>query len=187
MHFYAALFIYFAIRKIADQRRSRANIARLRAAHRLVPSTDRAFPYLLAAHLTFFILTPVEIVVLHRTVQPVLGGAMLVLFVAATLLRWWSITHLGAHWNSQVAVPTNLEPATRGPYRFVRHPNYLAMFLEFLALGLMPSAYLSTICVGILNTIALRLRIEAEEAALFQVPAFQAAMRSKARLIPGVY
>jgi isoprenylcysteine carboxyl methyltransferase (ICMT) family protein YpbQ len=69
----------------------------------------------------------------------------------------------------------------------VRHPNYLAVSLEVLAAGLIYSAYLSTIIVGVLNLYSIIKRIHAEEEVLFQVPAYRSALGNKSRLIPGIY
>jgi isoprenylcysteine carboxyl methyltransferase (ICMT) family protein YpbQ len=61
------------------------------------------------------------------------------------------------------------------------------MSLELLAAGLIYSAYLSTILVGVLNLFSIIKRIRAEEEVLFQVPAYRNALGNKARLIPGIY
>ena len=118
---------------------------------------------------------------------PALGIPMIGLFALAVLLRWWATSLLKEQWSSRVVVPEDLRPVTVGPYRVVRHPNYLAVSLELLAAGLMYSAFLSTAVVGALNLFAIVKRIRSEEEALFQIPAYRAAMASKARLIPGIY
>src|SRR5438128_1168223 len=101
--------------------------------------------------------------------------------------RQWSTRLLRSQWNSRVVIPTDLEPVTRGLYRAVRHPNYLAMSLELLAAGLMYSAFISTaIIVGVLNIYSVIRRIQSEEEVLFQVPAYRRTMQGKARLIPGI-
>ena len=183
---YWLLFAVFALRKAIDQFRSRRNLAELKA-RGLLPDEDRAMPWLLATHLAFFLLTPLEIVVLKREFIPALGYPMLGLLVLAVALRAWSTSLLGRGWTSRVAVPQDLQPVVHGPYRLVRHPNYLAMSLEFLAMGLIYSAWWSTVVVAGLNAWSLVLRIRAEERALFQVPAYRTAMQHKARLIPFVY
>jgi methyltransferase len=142
---------------------------------------------MLITHVAFFVLTPLEIVLLERTFLPALGIPMIALFVLAALLRWWSTALLGEQWTSQVVVPCDLRPETTGPYRWVRHPNYLAVSLELLAVGLIYSAYLSTVLVGVLNLFATIKRIHAEEEVLFQVPAYKSALGNKSRLIPGIY
>jgi methyltransferase len=187
MRYYFLFLCLFAARKVVDQVRSTRNARRLREQRRLLPTRDRALPWMLLAHAAFFVLTPLEVVLLDRPFIPALGIPMIVLFVLAALLRWWSTALLGAQWSSRVVVPGDLQPVTRGPYRFIRHPNYLAVSLELLSAGLIYSAYLSTAVVAVLNLFSVLKRIRAEEEVLFQVPAYQSALGKKARLIPGIY
>jgi methyltransferase len=186
MVYYFILFGLFAARKISDQVRSRRNYDAL-VRQRLLPSNDPAFGLFVATHFAFFVLTPLEIILLRRQFLPALGIPMIVLFVAAAGLRYWSRQLLGSNWTSKVAVPQDIQPIVRGPYRLIRHPNYLAMSLELLAADLIYTAYLSAIFVGILNAWTVVLRIRSEELTLFQIPAYRDAMQSKARLIPGLF
>jgi methyltransferase len=187
MIYYFLFLGLFALRKVVDQVRSKRNIRRLERQRQVLPSRDRALPWMLIAHIAFFALTPLEVVLLHRPFIPALGVSMIVLFVLAALLRWWATTLLGQQWNSEVVVPGDLQPVTWGPYRVVRHPNYLAVILELLSAGLIYSAYLSAIVVGALNLYAIVKRIHAEEEVLFQVPAYRSALGNKARLVPRIY
>jgi len=148
MVYYFLFLGLFAVRKVADQLRSRRNIRRLEQQRQLLPGRDRALPWMLLAHAAFFVLTPLEVVLFDRRFLPALGIPMIVLLVLATLLRWWATALLGGQWNSKVVVPDDLRPVTSGPYRWVRHPNYLAVSVEFLAAGLIYTAYLSTLVVA---------------------------------------
>jgi methyltransferase len=186
--FYYFLFLgLFAARKVLDQFRSKWNVRRLQKQRLILPSNDRAFPWLLLTHIAFFVLTPLEVVLLDRRFLPALGLPMIGLFLLAMLLRWWSTSLLQEQWSAQVVVPENLQPVTSGPYRVLRHPNYLAISVELLAAGLVYSAFLSTAVVGVLNLCAIVTRIHTEEEVLFQIPAYRTAMADKARLIPGIY
>lgn len=187
MIYYFLFLSLFAIRKVVDQVRSQANIRRLEQQRSILPSRDEAMPWMLIAHVAFFVLTPLEIVLLGRTFIPALGIPMIIVFILATLLRWWATALLGRQWNSKVVVPSDLLPVTSGPYRIVRHPNYLAVSLELLSAGLMYSAYFSTIVVGVLNLYSIVKRIRVEEEVLSQLPAYRNALGEKARLIPGIY
>jgi methyltransferase len=187
MYYYFLFLALLAVRKVADQRRSRRNVHRLQEQRQILPSRDRALPWMLITHLAFFVLTPLEVVLLGRTFHPALGIPMIALFILAMLLRQWATALLREQWNSKVVVPRDLQPVTRGPYRVVRHPNYLAISLELLAAGLIYSAYLSTLIVGLLNLYSIVTRIHAEEEVLFQVPGYRSALGDKARLIPGIY
>src|ERR1700761_4713381 len=112
MVYYFIAFGFFAVRKIIDQLRSRRNFGAL-LNRKLIPGADSAFGWLWATHLAFFILTPLEIIFLRRQFIPALGIPMIVLFLAATALRYWSRSVLGPSWTSQVAVPTDMQPTVR--------------------------------------------------------------------------
>src|SRR5262245_49190624 len=183
---FLVLLFLFLIRKLWDQAVSRKNIRNLKN-HGHVHSADGGFPLLFATHVVFFILVPAELLWFQRPFDPVLGSIMIAVFVFASLLRSWSKRVLGEHWNSQVVVADDLTPVVRGPYRVVRHPNYLAMCLELIALSLAYSTYLSGPVVTVFCVVAVLVRIRREEQALMRIPAYQAAMSGKARLIPGIY
>lgn len=88
------------------------------------------------------------------------------LFAAGTILRWWSIWHLGRFFTVNVAVAADHRVVDTGPYRFVRHPSYTGLLLQFAGLGLTLGTVPSVAVAFILPTIALLHRIRVEEAAL---------------------
>ena len=64
-------------------------------------------------------------------------------FTAAKLLKWWAILSLGPYWTFRViVVPGSVRIAT-GPYRFVPHPNYVAVVGEFIGIALLTDARVS--------------------------------------------
>jgi methyltransferase len=107
--------------------------------------------------------------------------------VGATALRWWSIRTLGAAWNVRAVVPADLRPVTSGPYRFVRHPNYVAVALEFVALPMAGGAWVSALVLSSLNALVLGDRIREEERLLARVPGYEEAFRGRARFVPWVF
>jgi methyltransferase len=86
--------------------------------------------------------------------------------LGAQALRWWAIATLGGRWNTRVIVVPGAAPVTGGPYRFLRHPNYLALVLEMLAVPLTHGAWLTALVFFALNAALLAVRIPAEERAL---------------------
>ena len=62
--------------------------------------------------------------------SPALAIPAVALVVLANALRFWVIATLGVHWNVRVVPSMPLGVVTGGPYRFVRHPNYVAVFVE---------------------------------------------------------
>jgi methyltransferase len=86
--------------------------------------------------------------------------------VASQALRWWCINSLGRHWSTRVLVVPGDELVTRGPYRFLRHPNYVAVVVEGVALPLVHTAWITATAFTVLNAVLLRTRIRVEDRAL---------------------
>ncbi len=91
---------------------------------------------------------------------------MLAVVLLAQGLRWWCITVLGHQWNTRVIVVPGLHLVAGGPYRWIRHPNYVAVVAEGIALPLVHTAWLTAAIFTVLNIPLLAVRIRAEEAAL---------------------
>jgi methyltransferase len=69
--------------------------------------------------------------------------AGLILFAAAKALKWWAIATLGSYWTFRVIVVPGTVPITNGPYRFARHPNYVAVVGEIVGVALMTTAHVA--------------------------------------------
>jgi methyltransferase len=112
---------------------------------------------------------------------------MFVVFLAANAVRWWVIRTLGDHWNVQVMDSTRLGVVTSGPFRYVRHPNYAAVFAEMLALPLIHTAWITATAGALAHIGVLTQRLSTEERVLFANPEYRAAMSSKPRFLPGLF
>ncbi len=117
-------------------------------------------------HASFLVAGPLEVWLFGRPFIPALGIAMCVLLVGTMCLRYWVIVTLGERWNTRIIVVPGLEPVRDGPFRWIRHPNYLAVVLELAAIPLIHSAWLTAVVYGLANLLLLRTRILAEEQAL---------------------
>ncbi len=91
---------------------------------------------------------------------------MFVLLLAAQALRWWCIRTLGPQWNTRIIVVPGLALVGGGPYRFFRHPNYVAVVVEGVALPLVHSAWITALVFTVLNAVLLTVRIRVEDRAL---------------------
>lgn len=122
------------------------------------------YPFMVVLHSALLIACVVE--ASYRTFDPVLGWSMLGLVLAAQALRWWCIAVLGPRWNTRVVVVPGLPLVRRGPYRWLRHPNYVAVVIEGVALPLVHSAWITATVFTVLNAGLLVVRIRCENAAL---------------------
>ncbi len=111
--------------------------------------------------------------------------AMVLLFAAAKGLKAWAVISLGDAWTMKVILPRALRVVTTGPYRFARHPNYVAVMGEILALPLAGGAWATAAAAGAIFLAILFWRVRTEEAALLRRPDYAAAMEDKARFFPG--
>jgi methyltransferase len=98
-------------------------------------------------------------------------------------LRWWAVASLRGRWTTRVVVLPGAAPETGGPYRWLRHPNYLAVVVEVACLPLAWGSWRTALLFSLANALLLRVRIGVEERALG--PAWEEAFRALPRLIPG--
>jgi methyltransferase len=94
------------------------------------------------------------------------------------------IATLGVHWNVRVVRSMPLGVVTGGPYRYVRHPNYLAVFVELLALPLVHDAVITAVVGAALHALILRRRVALEESMLMTDEAYRQAFLDKPRFVP---
>jgi methyltransferase len=124
------------------------------------------YPVMVLLHTGLLAGAVIEVLALDRPFLPWLGWPMLALLVASHALRWWCIATLGRQWCTRIVVVPGLSAVTSGPYRFLRHPNYLAVVLEGIALPLVHTAWVTAAVFTVANAALLRVRIAAEERAL---------------------
>jgi methyltransferase len=135
------------------------------------------FPVMVMLHIALLVGAVAEVWLLNRPFLPILGWSALAIVIASQSLRWWCIASLGRQWNTRVIVVPGLPLVTRGPYRVLRHPNYVAVVLEGLALPLVHSAWITALGFTFLNAALLARRIQVEEEALATVAGKEAALR----------
>jgi len=129
------------------------------------------YPFMVVLHSALLAGMLVEAWVRRPEVPGVLAWSMLALVIASQALRWWCIATLGSRWNTRVIVVPGLPPVASGPYRFLPHPNYVAVVVEGIALPLVHAAWITAVVFTVLNAALLTVRIGVENAALRSLPA----------------
>ena len=124
------------------------------------------YPVMVALHTALLVGCLVEVPLADRPFLPWLGWPMLALLGAAHALRWWCIRTLGPQWNTRVVRVPGQPLVTGGPYRWFRHPNYVAVVVEGIALPLVHTAWVTALLFTVLNAALLRVRLGVEERAL---------------------
>jgi len=188
---FTALLVLVGLIRLAELLLSRRN-RRLLRANGATAVREPHFGAMVLLHVGILVGAGAEAWLTRRAPVPVLAWAMLALLLAASALRWWTIATLGPHWNVAIVDSIAGRPSgshglaavSTGPFRWIRHPNYLAVFLELLALPLVHAAWFSAALGSTVHVWVLRHRVRTEEAVLLGHPSYQAEMAGKPRFIP---
>jgi methyltransferase len=164
---YTVLIAAVAAERIAELVVSQRNL-RWSRARGGVEFGARHYPAMVVLHTALLVACLAEAA--HREFLPALGWPMLAVVVAAQALRWCCIATLGRQWNTRVVVVPGGGRVTGGPYRYLRHPNYVAVVVEGIALPLVHTAWITALVFTALNAALLRTRITVENRALERLP-----------------
>jgi methyltransferase len=170
--------------RLVELRLSRRH-QRTMAAGGAAPLRERVFPAMVALHTGILVAAVLETLLLGRPFVPALAVPAVVVVLLANALRFWVIATLGVQWNVRVVESTpSMGVVTGGPYRFVRHPNYVAVFAELAALPLVHGAYLTAIAGALLHVVILHRRVGLEESVLMADESYRRAFARKPRFLP---
>jgi methyltransferase len=127
------------------------------------------YPVMVLLHTGLLVGMLVEAWVRRPDVPLSLAASMFALVLASQALRWWCIATLGRRWNTRVIVVPGLPLVRSGPYRFLQHPNYVAVVVEGVALPLVHAAWITAAVFTVANAALLTVRLRVENAALASV------------------
>lgn len=166
---FTCLIALVAVERVVELVVSKRNL-RWSRQHGGVEYGHSHYPFMVALHVFLLVGSLVEVWVWRPELVPALSLTMLGLVVASQVLRWWCIRTLGQRWNTLVVVVPGLPAVTSGPYRWLRHPNYVAVVVEGIALPLVGSAWVTALVFTVLNIPLLMTRIRIENRALATLP-----------------
>ena len=156
-----ALLVFVALQRFAEFIWDRQNTARLLAAG-AVEHGKSHYVFFAGTHAAW--LAGLWALGWARTIEPI----WLLPFTLLTIGRYWVMATLGRRWTTRIVVLAGAPLIKTGPYRFVRHPNYIVVIGEMVvvpfALGL-PAFALASFAI---YACAATIRIRAENDALLQ-------------------
>jgi len=145
------------------------------------------FKFMVVLHTAFICSCGIEVLFTHRPFIPALGYPMLALAIGAQIIRFYTISVLGKFWNARVIFVPDRPVITRGLYRYIRHPNYLAVIVEIFALPMIHTAWITAISFSILNVWMLTVRIRSEELALSKHCYYMDNFKFQGRFLPSFH
>jgi methyltransferase len=183
---FLGLLLAVALLRVFELRVSRRHQEEL-IAHGATRVNKPKFRWIVLVHTAALIGAALEVVFLRRPFYPLLAAMMFAIFLAANAVRLWVVRTMGQHWNVQVMDSTRLGVVTSGPFRFVRHPNYAAIFVEMFSLPMIHTAWITAVAASVAYALTISQRIAVEESVLFANPDYRAAMADKPRFLPGLF
>jgi methyltransferase len=162
---YTLLIALVGTERLVELAVSRRNIAWARARGG-VERGLRHYPVMVVLHVGLLGGCLIEVWLGGAPFLPWLAWPMLALVVLAQALRWWCIATLGHRWNTRVVVVPGLPLIRTGPYKYLRHPNYVAVVVEGFALPLVHTAWVTALLFTVANGVLLGVRVRTEDAAL---------------------
>lgn len=143
------------------------------------------YPAMVMIHSAFFVVYILEVIFFKKGLSdywPILFA----LFLVTQVMRVWALASLGRFWNTKVIILPGAEVIKKGPYKIIKHPNYLIVTVELIVIPLMFKAYYTLVIFTLLNILILSIRIPAEERALEELTAYQTKFNKQGRFLPNL-
>lgn len=181
-----SLYLYCLLERIAELFISRRNQQRMRAQGFSEKESAAGMRFMVVVHVGWYVTMAGEALWYPYPLPSVVEQLALIAFLAAQLLRFWALRTLGTYWNISVVTTDRETPqfVSDGPYRYIRHPNYLVVITEILTLPLIGGSLVTALIFSTLNAIVLYRRIRLEEVFLLRIPGYGEVMGGKGRFLP---
>lgn len=159
-----ALLAVVAVSMLVEAGRAARHEAAQRARGGVEPPDD-VYRWMQVAYPGAFLLMLAE-GVLRGAPPGWVAGIGAAVFAAGKVIKWWAILTLGPRWTFRVIVVPGMPLATGGPYRFVRHPNYVGVVGELVGTALVAGAPVAGVIGTVLFGWLMARRVRVEERAL---------------------
>jgi methyltransferase len=183
---YICLLVLVGIERLVEVRISRRNQSKL-IEQGVQKIHEPHFRWLVLFHGVVLVAAGAEVLFLHRPLIPALAIPMAALFILSNVIRYWVICLLGGLWNVQIMDSGDIGIVTSGPYRWVRHPNYVGVVMEVFSLPMIHTAWITAIFGTLGYFEILRRRVKIEDSVLMANPAYRNAMGDKPKFFPRLF
>lgn len=166
---FTVLLILVAIERIIELIVSKRNL-RWSFAQGGIEFGRSHYKYMVVIHVGLLLGSLIEVWMVRPKLNPTLSWTMFSLAIGSQALRWWCIRTLGRRWNTLVVIIPGMPAIQNGPYRWLKHPNYVAVVIEGFALPMVGFAWRTALIFSFLNAFVLTARLKSENAALATLP-----------------
>lgn len=143
------------------------------------------YPAMVAIHTAFFLSFILEVIYFQKDLSAY-WPLLFTVFLITQAMRVWALTSLGRFWNTKIIILPGAEVIKKGPYKLIKHPNYLIVAVELIVIPLIFNAFVTMIAFTLLNIMILSIRIPAEERALKELTAYEHKFSQQGRFLPNL-
>ena len=162
--FFLIFVVFLAVQRISELFLAKRNEKSLKVLGG-VEYDSAGYKVIVFMHIAFFLSFAAEYYIFKRTFNH-LSSVFFIVFLLTQLLRYWAIFSLGKFWNTKIIVLPDKNLIKKGPYKYIRHPNYLAVIIEIALIPLIFSCYITSIIFSLINFLLLSRRVKIEERVL---------------------
>jgi methyltransferase len=117
------------------------------------------YHFMIALHTLFIVSIITEY---NLSGHPSIDWLFLVLFILVLSFKFWALSSLGKYWNTKIYRIPGVYPVKKGPYKFLKHPNYMEVVCEIAIIPLVFHLYYTAVIFTVLNAVMLWVRISVE-------------------------
>lgn len=158
------IYVFIVLQRLAELAVARRNEKWMKARGAFEAGKEH-YKWFVIVHALFFVAILSE-AILRPDAGDQLNIWLFILFILTQFIRLWCLLSLGRFWNTKIIILPGAKLVDRGPYRYIKHPNYLIVGIELVVIPLLFQAYISALVFPILHLLLLRIRIPEEEKAL---------------------
>ena len=164
MMFFLIFLVFIICQRVAELLMAKSNERWMKERGAKEYGRDH-YRFMVLIHVGFFLFLIAATLLTSRPLNPY-WPFLLILFIIVQLARVWVISSLGRFWNTKIIVLPGAKMVKKGPFKYMKHPNYLIVTIELLVIPLLFQAYVTASVFFILNHVILMVRIPMEEKAL---------------------
>lgn len=141
------------------------------------------YPFIVALHVLFLLFLLLEVRIFKKELTD-LWYFLVPILALTQLIRYWSVFSLGNYWNTKIIIVPKEQVVSKGPYKYMKHPNYVVVAFEILLIPLLFQAYVTALLFTFLNIVMMTIRIPTEEKALQKHTNYHEVFNLRARFVP---
>ena len=181
------IILFYIIQRVSEMVISKSNEKWLKSHHAAVEVDPREGLLMRLFHTSWFIALLIESNIVHQIQKPAISLIICLILGLCLAVRFHTMKKLRQFWTIKIFSMKNQQVATSGLFKYIRHPNYLIVIIEFILIPFLFKAYLTMVLFSLMNLLVLKQRIKLEESTLMNQTNYLELFFEKKRFFPFLF